>query len=191
MDKDLLDGYFSNGRLSDVRQRNLIGANLASLHVKANERMKREGLMLEQDNYSPHEASSVKVCRPPFEALHIMSAPWLSRYNNGKVPHIGVFSTKQMLQFKGKGWQLNSCVYFSEDSVIPSSILDGTAWSSSSCIEGRSLIEKIHALESGGNAGYGEGGEGTVARRSEPENKNWFADWNTGDKSNNLFYFQN
>lgn len=147
MDKDLLDGYFSNGRLSDVRQRNLIGANLASLHVKANERMKREGLMLEQDNYSPHEASSVKVCRPPLEALHIMSAP--------------------------------------------SSILDGTAWSSSSCIEGRSLIEKIQALESGGNAGYGEGGEGTVARRSEPENKNWFADWNTGDKSNNLFYFQN
>ena len=75
LDKDLLDGYFSNGRLSDVRQRNLIGTNLASLHVKANERMKRDGLMLEQDNYSPHEASSVKVCRPPFEALHIMSAP--------------------------------------------------------------------------------------------------------------------
>ena len=69
-----LDEYFSIGRLSDVLRRNLIGANLASLHIEANARMKLDGVKLDQDNYFPHEASLINVCRPPFDALNIMSA---------------------------------------------------------------------------------------------------------------------
>ena len=93
--------------------------------------------------------SSTKVCRPPFNALYIMSVPWLSRFNDGKVPHIGVFSTKQILQFKGKGRHQNNCVYLSEDSAIPSSILDGTA-RSASAIEGREVLARFQSLELNG-----------------------------------------
>ena len=51
VDKEILEGYFSNGRLSDVRQRNLIGTNMSSLHVKMNSIMSRNVLKLEYDNY--------------------------------------------------------------------------------------------------------------------------------------------
>ena len=77
----------------------------------------------------PEEILYVQRSRHPFEALHILSASWLRTVNDGKVPNVGVFSTKQLLQLKASGWEYNSCIYFSEESMVPISIIDGTAWS--------------------------------------------------------------
>ena len=142
LDRDLLED-FSTPRGDLVTQSNIAASTVESLHNKANNRMRKEGILLDQDDYTGRDSSSKTVCRPPFDSLHIMSAPWLSRYNRGKVPHVGVFSTKHMLLFHANGWQQSSCVYFSEDSTIPSSILNGSAWSSTQETEGRSIIERL------------------------------------------------
>ena len=89
--------------------------------------MKRENISVNYDDYSGRDSIRPTISLPPFDALHIMSAPWLSRFNDGQVPHVGLFSTKQLLQFKAKGWLHNTCILFSEDSTVPDSILDGIA----------------------------------------------------------------
>ena len=111
LDHGVLEGFFSSSRADDVAQSNTAAAAIQDRHVQMNNDMKKHNIILYQDDYSGRDQSKPLVCRPPFDALHIMSAPWLSKHNHGRTPHVGVFSTKQMLLFKSHGWQQSSCLY--------------------------------------------------------------------------------
>lgn len=187
-DRGLLEGFISNARIGEIRQRNVIASNYANLHLRANQTMKKEGIMIDHDDYSGRDSTRQTICRPPFDALHIMSAPWLSRFNHGLVPHVGIFSTKQLLQFKAKGWQHNSCIYFSEYSEVPKSILDGTAWSSNDNSEGRDMLESFarHSNLSISDTSHTlmdimEDEELTITK-TEPTDDRWWIQWKTDKK---------
>ena len=181
LDRDLLED-FSTPRGDLVTQSNIAASTVESLHNKANNRMRKEGILLDQDDYTGRDSSSKTVCRPPFDSLHIMSAPWLSRYNRGKVPHVGVFSTKHMLLFHANGWQQSSCVYFSEDSTIPSSILNGSAWSSTQETEGRSIIERLQMRSFNESTTTEDDSLEITFEKTEPKDDNWWLRWNNGSK---------
>ena len=185
-ERGLLEGFISNARIGEIRQRNVIASNYANLHLKANHTMRKEGIMIDHDDYSGRDSARQTICRPPFDALHIMSAPWLSRFNNGQVPHVGIFSTKQLLQFKAKGWQHNSCIYFSEDSEVPKSILDGTAWSSYDHSEGRDMLETFarHShLDTSHTSMDTATEEELMIVRTEPTDERWWIQWKTDKKT--------
>ena len=103
-----------------------------------------------------------------------MSAPWLSKHNQGRVPHVGVFSTKHMLLFKSNGWQQSSCLYFSEESDIPTSILDGSAWTSSNCSEGRSIVNRLNTSVPDTEC------SNQFQHKIEPMSAEWWSTWNNG-----------
>lgn len=178
LDRGIFENFFSSSTVDNVAQSNIAAAAIQDRHLHANNIMKKHNLMIYHDDYSGNQLSKL-VCRPPFDSLHIMSAPWLSKHNHGKTPHVGVFSTKHMLLFKSNGWQQTSCLYFSEESVIPTSILDGTAWSSSNFSEGKSIVEQIRQPLATAND---NDHIVTIEQLSEPTSDDWWSVWNNGNK---------
>ena len=179
LDRGIFEKFFSSSSVDDVTQANIAAAAIQDRHTQANNDMKKHNIMIYEDDYTGRESMRKMVYRPPFDTLHIMGAPWLSRHNRGKVPHVGVFSSKQMLLFKSHGWQQSSCLYFTEESVIPISILDGSAWTSSTCCEGRSILER---LQMPFPATSDEDQIDTCQPKNEPSSAEWWTTWNKGSK---------
>ena len=139
--------------------------------------------MIDHDDYSGRDPVRPTISRPPFEALHILSAPWLRTVNDGKLSHVGVFSNKQLLQFKASGWEHNSCIYFSEESMVPISIIDGTAWSSKEHSEGRVLIESLANNSRESNPDAVHNPSDPVPIMIEPIDDRWWLRWKSGPKT--------
>ena len=180
LDVGVFEGFFSNSNVDDVTQSNIAAAAIQDRHNHMNNIMKKHNLILYQDDYNGRDNSRPLVCRPPFDALYIMTPPLLGEHTGGKIPHVGVFSTKHMLLFKSKGWHQSTCLYFSEESDIPASILDCSAWrSSSNCPEGRGIVERYAATATCPDVQQ-DFASTTFEQKFERMSVDWWSAWNNG-----------
>ena len=144
-DRGIFKAYLPSPGVDDVAQMNLAAAAVQDMHAQMNDEMRNHGILLSHDDYGLDQSKQPER-RPPCGVLYIMSAPWLSKHNQGKVPLVAVSSKEQMLVLKSHGWLQSSCLCFNEESDIPPSIIDGSAWTSSSCSEGRSIVDDMKML---------------------------------------------
>ena len=109
------------------------------------------------------------------------------------IPQISVFSVEQFHELRKAGWKpVTNSIYLPPNSIIPSTILDGTAWVTKRADdEGRKLIERnrgdLEELEPRDEqSSQNQSDAGPVTMNQPSKEDSWWFDFKTS-KSRNLY----
>ena len=179
---------------SAARKSHLLAANCPAICREINQNMKENHIQISFDDYSGADGKFSSNCvRLPFDRVITLQRPELGHSCNGTAPQISVFSVEQFHELRKAGWKpVTNSIYLPPNSIIPSTILDGTAWVTKRADdEGRKLIERnrgdLEELEPRDEqSSQNQSDAGPVTMNQPSKEDSWWFDFKTS-KSRNLY----